>query len=400
MSFSQDYYCYPIFTSYRNDVPLTPELGIIEASHVCNLYYVYANRHNDHYSPYSENHPDPLECCIHTMPDIEVFLMDDDHPPQWFLGVDFTHTLHRAYTHALCVFGKAVQPAGWNCRKPWVNYNYATELVKIGFPYILRPICFKEDVYHFPTNSFHKLQQQVHHNNFYAICLNALSIIITATKQMEYSNIAHVGYICGSPACVLAHCFWCCLHGHLVVEHSKDNLSNAGFPVNRYNGNNKALRPITPLPENVLLPQLVDFAENGNLFMALEYALLHATNKAGKFPALEYAHSHKFDIAALTQQLALVAVAQSVESVSPGFGNNFVASVWEWLGEPNPVVDLGPPEWPMVLQQHTQPFLWEDHWHEVHTCNLELGNNQDVDIGGGLKIDLEHIICPLPVVTN
>ncbi|GAB1523809.1 hypothetical protein RhiTH_006959 [Rhizoctonia solani] len=165
------------------------------------------------------------------MPDIEVFLMDDDHPPQWFLGIDLTHVLHRAYTHALCVFGKAVQPAGWNCCKPWANYNYATELVKIGFPYIPRPICFKEDVYHFPADSFHKLQQQVHHNNFYAICLNALSIIITATKQMEYSDIAHVG------------------------------LSIAGFPVNGYNGNNKALGPITPPPENVPPPQLVDFAE-------------------------------------------------------------------------------------------------------------------------------------------
>ncbi|GAB1527175.1 hypothetical protein RhiTH_010350 [Rhizoctonia solani] len=245
----------------ENDMPLTPELGIIEASHVCNLYYVYANCHNDHYSPYSENHPDPLECCIHAMPDIEVFLMDDDHPPQWFLGVDLTHALHGAYTHALCVFGKAVQPVGWNCCKPWANYNYATELVKIGFPYIPHPICFKEDVYHFPADSFHKLQQQVHHNNFYAICLNALSIIITATKQMEYSNIAHVGYICGSPACVLAHCFWCRLHGHPVVEHSKDNLSNAGFPVNGYDGNNKALGPITLPPENVPPPQLVDFAE-------------------------------------------------------------------------------------------------------------------------------------------
>ncbi|GAB1528037.1 hypothetical protein RhiTH_011228 [Rhizoctonia solani] len=427
MSFSQDYYCYPIFTSYRNDVPLTPELGIIEASHVRDLYYVYANRHNDHYSPYSENHPDPLERRIHAMPDIEVFLMDDDHPPQWFLGIDLTHALHGAYTHALCVFGKAVQPAGWNRRKPWANYNYATELVKIGFPYIPRPICFKEDVYHFPADSFHELQQQVHHNNFYAICLNALSIIITATKQMEYSNIAHVGYICGSPACVLAHCFWCRLHGHPVVKHSKDNLSDAGFPVNGYNGDDEALGPITPPPENVSPPQLVDFAEvpfdyaawglppresseqpetaylgyqNGDSFTAPEYAPLHAANEAGKFPAPEYAHSHEFDIAALTQQLSLVAVAQSVESVSPGFGNDFVASVWEWPGEPNPVVDLGPPEWPTVPQQHTPPFLWEDHWHEVHARDLELGNNQGVDIGGGLEIDSEHIICPLSIVTS
>ncbi|QRW15525.1 hypothetical protein RhiXN_03526 [Rhizoctonia solani] len=427
MSFSQDYYCYPIFTSYRNDVPLTPELGIIEASHVRDLYYVYANRHNDHYSPYSENHPDPLERRIHAMPDIEVFLMDEDHPPQWFLGVDLTHALHGAYTHALCVFGEAVQPAGWNRREPWANYDYATELVKIGFPYIPRPICFREDVYHFPADSFHELQQQVHHNNFYAICLNALSIIITATKQMEYSNIAHVGYIRGSPACVSAHRFWCRLHGHPVVEHSEDDLSDAGFPVNGYDGNDKALGPITPPPENVPPPHLVDFAEvpfdyaawglpprepseqpetthlgyqNGDSFTAPEYAPLHAANKAGEFPAPEYAHSHELDIAALTQQLSLVAVAHSVESVSPGFGNDFVESVWEWPGEPNPVVDLGPPEWPTVPQQHTPPFSWEDHWHEVHARDLKLGDNKDVNIGGGLEIDSEHIIRPFPVVSN
>ncbi|GAB1521609.1 hypothetical protein RhiTH_004706 [Rhizoctonia solani] len=332
------------------------------------------------------------------MPDIEVFLMDDDHSPQWFLGVDLTHALHGAYTHALCVFGKAVQPAGWNCCKPWANYNYAAELIKIGFPYIPCPICFKEDVYHFPANLFHELQQQVHHNNFYAICLNALSIIITATKQMEYSNIAHL-----------------------------TRLSIAGFPVNGYNGNNKALGPITLPPENIPPPQLVDFAEvpfnytawglspqepskqpktaylgyqNSNLFTAPEYTPLHAANKAGKFPAPEYTHGHELNIAALTQQLSLVAIAQSVESVSPGFGNDFVASVWEWLGEPNPVVDLGPPEWPTVPQQHMLLFLWEDHWHKVHACNLELGNNQDINIGRGLEINLEHIICPLPVVTN
>ncbi|QRW15524.1 hypothetical protein RhiXN_03525 [Rhizoctonia solani] len=403
MSFSQDYYCYPIFTSYRNDVPLTPELGIIEASHVRDLYYVYANRHNDHYSPYSENHPDPLERRIHAMPDIEVFLMDEDHPPQWFLGVDLT-TRCTGLTPMLFVsLAKLYNPLDGIVANPGPITTTQLNLSRSVFPYIPRPICFREDVYHFPADSFHELQQQVHHNNFYAICLNALSIIITATKQMEYSNIAHVGYI--------------------RVEHSEDDLSDAGFPVNGYDGNDKALGPITPPPENVPPPHLVDFAEvpfdyaawglpprepseqpetthlgyqNGDSFTAPEYAPLHAANKAGEFPAPEYAHSHELDIAALTQQLSLVAVAHSVESVSPGFGNDFVESVWEWPGEPNPVVDLGPPEWPTVPQQHTPPFSWEDHWHEVHARDLKLGDNKDVNIGGGLEIALNTSFAPFP----
>ncbi|QRW17533.1 hypothetical protein RhiXN_02457 [Rhizoctonia solani] len=171
------------------------------------------------------------------------------------------------------------------------------------------------------------------------------------------------------------------------MQHNCTQLTRlpiAGFPVNRYNSNNKAVGPLTLLPENALLPQLVDFAEvpfnyatrglpsqepskqpktaylgyqNSNLFMAPEYTLLHTANKAGRFPAPSYAYSHKHDIAALMQQLSLVAIAQSADPISPRFGNNFIASVWEWPGEPNPVVNLGPPEWPTVPQQHMLLFL-------------------------------------------
>ncbi|KAF8749991.1 hypothetical protein RHS01_09611 [Rhizoctonia solani] len=231
---------------------------------------------------------------------------------------------------------------------------------------------------------------------------------------MEYSNIAHVGYIRGSPACVSAHCFWCRLHGHPVVEHSEDNLSNAGYQLQDSLSTDTMA---TTKHWDQLLRRLRTFRRpswwTSRKSLRLrrlglppresseqpKTAYLGYQN-AGEFPAPEYAHGHEFDIAALTQQLSLVAVAQSVESVSPGFGNDFVASVWEWPGEPNPVDDLGPPEWPIVPQQHTPPFSWEDHWHEVHARNLELSNNQDVNIGGGLEIDSEHIIRPLPVVTN
>ncbi|GAB1525823.1 hypothetical protein RhiTH_008989 [Rhizoctonia solani] len=427
MSFAQSFYCFPIFTTYRNDVPLSPETGIIEANHVRNLYYIYANRHNDHPSPYSENHPDPLERRIHAMPDVEVFLMADDHPPQWFLGVDLAHALHGAYYHALQVFGDAVQPTGWNCHDPWGNYDYASKLEEINFPYIPCPICFTRNLYHFPFNTFHELQRQVHHNNFYVICLNALSIIINATKQNHYSNLAHVGYICGSPACVSAHRFWCRLHGHPVIDSSEDNLSDAGFPINDYDANNESLGPLTPPTEVSLPPALEEFVEQifnyaawgikppvipeshriqwlgqqyGDSFTAPEFEPLHAASNAGEYPAPPNSRNYELDVNTLTEQLAQVAVVQDADPAPPSFSADFVESIWEWPGEPQPVANLGPPEWPSVPQQHTPPFSWEDHWHEVRARDLRTEGDMDFDIGGGIEINANHVIQTRPVTSN
>ncbi|KAF8688198.1 hypothetical protein RHS03_09768, partial [Rhizoctonia solani] len=407
MSFAQGFYCFPIFTTYCNDVPLSPETGIIEANHVCNLYYIYANCHNDHPSPYSENHPDPLKWHIHAMPDVEVFLMADDHPPQWFLGVDLAHPLHGAYYHALQVFGDAVQPTGWNCHDPWGNYDYASKLEEINFPYIPCPICFTCDLYHFSFNTFHELQHQVHHNNFYVICLNALSIIINATKQNHYSNLAHVG--------------------HPVIDCSEDNLSDAGFPINVYNANNESLGLLTPPTEVSLLPALEEFAEQifnyatwgleplvipeshgihwlgqqyGNSFTATEFGPLHAASNAGKYPAPPNSSNYKLNVNALTKQLAQVAVVQDTNPTPLSFSTDFVKSVWEWPGEPQPVANLGPPEWLSVLQQHMPPFSWEDHWHKVCTHDLKIKGDMDFNIGGGIKINTNHVIQTCPVASN
>ncbi|KAF8747099.1 hypothetical protein RHS01_03678 [Rhizoctonia solani] len=298
------------------------------------------------------------------MPDIEVFLMDDDHPLN------------------------AVQPVGWNCRKPWANYDYATELVKIGFPYIPRPICFKEDVYHFPailprapaTSTSQQLLRDLPQCSI---------IIITATKQMEYSN-SHVGYIRAPPPA-----FWRIVFGAVCMVtrspgyQSQDSLST-DTTARRSTGT------ITPPPENVPPPQLVDFAENGDSFTAPEYAPLHAANKAGKFPAPEYAHGHELDIAALTQQLSWLPSHRASNPSPPGSVTTS-SSVWEWPGEPNPVVDLGPPEWPAVPQQHTPPFSWEDHWHEVHARDLELATTRTSTSAEGSKSTRTYH-SPLPVV--
>ncbi|CCO38182.1 hypothetical protein BN14_12347 [Rhizoctonia solani AG-1 IB] len=184
-------YYLPAFTTYRNDIPILPGTGIIEANHIRDLYYLYANRHNDHCSPYSERHPDPLERRIHAYPDIEVVTFEDEFPAQWYLGIDMAHALHGSYHHALQVFGDAVQPEGWNRHQPWAHYDYASKLAEIGFPYINRPINFTEVVYNFPFDTFHELQRIAHHNNFYAMCLNAMALIIDGAKCNHYTNLAH-----------------------------------------------------------------------------------------------------------------------------------------------------------------------------------------------------------------
>ncbi|KAF8750455.1 hypothetical protein RHS01_09222 [Rhizoctonia solani] len=133
--------------------------------------------------------------------------------------------------------------------------------------------------------------------------------------------------------------------------------------------------------------------------MAPEYAPLHAANKAGKFPAPEYAHGHKLTLLLSRSNSLWLPLRRALNPSPPGLVTTL--SLLFGSGRENQTRrDLGPPEWPTVPQQHTPPFSWEDHWHEVHARDLELGNNQDVNIGGGLEIDSEHIICPLPVVTD
>ncbi|KDN40002.1 hypothetical protein RSAG8_08451, partial [Rhizoctonia solani AG-8 WAC10335] len=208
MTRCDSYYYFPIFTTYRNDVPLTVE-------------------HNNHLSPYSEWHPDPLERRIHQYPDVEV-LAWDDHDPQWYIGLDTSHALNGAYRHALQVFGDAVQPAGWNRREPWLSYDFTTPLAQLGMPYLPKPTSFYDGLYHLPFETLEELQLKVHHNNFYAMCLIASAFVINAVKMNNYHNLAHSGYMRGSPGFVAAHRYWCRLNRHPVTDRSEDDESTAG----------------------------------------------------------------------------------------------------------------------------------------------------------------------------
>ncbi|GAB1525777.1 hypothetical protein RhiTH_008943 [Rhizoctonia solani] len=122
-------YYYPIFTTYRNDVLLNAHLGIVEARHIFKLYHCYADKHNNHTSPYLEWHPDPLERRLHQLPDVEVYYWDNNKA-------------HWAYRHALQTLGDALQLDNWDCSKPWQDYDFGSKLAELGMPCIPKPVDF------------------------------------------------------------------------------------------------------------------------------------------------------------------------------------------------------------------------------------------------------------------
>ncbi|KAG8731421.1 hypothetical protein FRC11_004214 [Ceratobasidium sp. 423] len=271
------YYYFPIFTTYRNDVPLTAESGVMEVAHIRDLYYSYADKHNNHLSPYSEWHPDPLERRIHQYPDVEVYTWTET-APQWFLGVDTCHALHGSYRHALQVFGDALQPSGWNRRQPWCDYDFSSELAKLGMPFIPKPLSFTEDPYHTPFETFEDLQSKVHHNNFYAMCLIATAIIVNAVKMNHFHNLAHSGYMRGSPGFVAAQRYWCRSNGHPVTDRSEDDESTADFELlaQEQEESSDALAPPPSLTIN-------DAAKEEALQPTDESVRNHSDRRAGAF---------------------------------------------------------------------------------------------------------------------
>ncbi|GAB1526356.1 hypothetical protein RhiTH_009523 [Rhizoctonia solani] len=134
-------YYYPIFTTYCNNVPLNAHLGIVEARHIFKLYHCYADKHNNHTSPYSEWHPDPLEQRLHQSPDVEVYYWDNNKA-HWYVGINTSHALHGAYRHALQTLGDALQPDNWDCSKPWQDYDFGSKLAELGMPCIPKPVDF------------------------------------------------------------------------------------------------------------------------------------------------------------------------------------------------------------------------------------------------------------------
>ncbi|KAF8750292.1 hypothetical protein RHS01_09342 [Rhizoctonia solani] len=338
MSFAQSFYCFPIFTTYRNDVPLSPETGIIEANHVRDLYYIYANRTMITLHP-TQNHPDPLERRIHAMPDVEVFLMADDHPPQWFLGVDLAHALHGAYYHALQVFGDAVQPTGWNRHDPWGNYDYASKLEEINFPYIPCPIASLA----ISTTSPLTPSMNYSAKSTTTISMSSVSTRFPSLLMLPSRTITATWGGLGTFVVPL-----------LAYQHT---ASDAGFPINGYDADDKSLGPLTPPTEvsrrlrwkNLRNKSSTTPLGDSSLpIHSLRRSLSPARRKqCRRVPCTPNSSNYELDVNALTEQLAQVAVVQDADPAPPSFSADFVESIWEWPGEPqpSPTWDLlsGPP---------------------------------------------------------
>ncbi|CUA75241.1 hypothetical protein RSOLAG22IIIB_11604 [Rhizoctonia solani] len=408
MDRSESFYYYPIFTTYRNDVPLNRHASIIEAEHVYDLYYCYADRHNNHLSSYSEWHPDPLERRIHQHPDVDAFSLTGN-APLWYLGIDTSHALHGAYRHALQVFGDALQPVGWNRREPWLEYNFADRLAELGMPYIPKPISFYQSVYHAPYESFGELQRRVHHNNFYAMCLIAIAYIVNAVKMNHYHNLAHAGYMRGSPGFVSAHRYWCRLNGYAVLDRSEDEESTADFELiaEEQRESLDALVPAAPpipLPppqEDLALPSASDRAFNaadwqvgaprrstGNdSFASIDPELLRDLLEGGDdldiisnfattdSPPVALSNFLAFDVYDLIERLQEVSDLQR-PSEPTGWGNDTTEPAWEWPTEPAPAEApaMGPPVWPSAPQQSTPPLNWEDYWSTMRGERITQAN--------------------------
>ncbi|KDN39704.1 hypothetical protein RSAG8_08622, partial [Rhizoctonia solani AG-8 WAC10335] len=224
LSTSVNYY-FTTLTNITTTLRLTT--GIYEAEHIRELLLYYADKHNDHPSPYSEYHPDPLERRIHQYPDVEHYSFGglDAH---WYVGVHTCHALNGAYFHALQAFGDALQPDKWNRREPWLYYDFDAALARLGMQPLPRPHTFHQGLYHVPFESFTELQRTVHRNNFFAMCLFATAYVVNAVKMNHFHNLAYAGYMRGSPGFVSAHRHWCRVRGYPVLDRSQDDDSAAG----------------------------------------------------------------------------------------------------------------------------------------------------------------------------
>jgi hypothetical protein len=85
-----------VFIPYHNDVLFVGRQAFIEAYHLIDLYTCYADKHNDHWTPYNYNHPDVLERRIYQSPDI-VIIGDLDSDERWRVSLSTATALRTAF---------------------------------------------------------------------------------------------------------------------------------------------------------------------------------------------------------------------------------------------------------------------------------------------------------------
>ncbi|KAB5587517.1 hypothetical protein CTheo_9044 [Ceratobasidium theobromae] len=177
----------PVFSCERMDIPFRGMYqGITEAQHISELYRVYHLKHNDHWMPYNYSHPDVLERRMYDQPDIERNAFLGGYI--WRISETTTAALRVAFTRVWINLGDACRPVGWNREHPWLNYDFHTPLCAQGFPYLAPPEGFRPDAFSSPFNSLQALQSQVHHFQFYAICMHAMVLCHDAQTYAHSSN--------------------------------------------------------------------------------------------------------------------------------------------------------------------------------------------------------------------
>ncbi|CUA78495.1 hypothetical protein RSOLAG22IIIB_13186 [Rhizoctonia solani] len=417
-------YLYPIFTTYRNDVPLSLETGPLEAGHLRELFLCNQYRHNDHHSLYTEHHPDPLERRMHDYPDVEVVDWTGG-PPQWILGIETGYALDSAYNNAWKALGEALQAKDWNKLEPWKYHGIPEELAKLNMPFEPPPSTFYQGVNRILFTSLTELQATVHRNNLYAMYLTGMAYIVNATKMNFCHNLCPSGWMRGSPGFVAAERHWRRLRGFPVLDPSEDDESTADFDeaIQEQEVNPDALvasaTPPDPSPtmemedeqastldstqweagalrqhfgHSVLFPFAVS---NVELLRGLgerrDYIRAFSRLTLGGSPPLVPTEVPDFDLDDLIDRLEAIPREDEVPDL-PGWDYD---STRQEPPEATSEVPSEPFVWPAITQQATPPLSWEDFWS---TLDGEGVNTTDEDeVNGSLA---NHVILTHPSVSN
>ncbi|KEP44918.1 hypothetical protein V565_349030, partial [Rhizoctonia solani 123E] len=220
------------FETHRNDLPVSETTAHSAVSHLWTLYVFQGHKHNLHWSPYNDFHPDPLERLMQHSNDVDYFhFLDDDQDVQWFLKGYTANALAGAYKSAVISFGDAVAPSGWDWTKPFAYYNWNEALERLGYPWCPTPPANWTKSISFctwkraspggtPRGEYGKIKGRGEAEG------PGRGGFWIGTKYNSFTNIAHVGYMRSSPALVSAERRWACSMGLPLDGPSEDSISD------------------------------------------------------------------------------------------------------------------------------------------------------------------------------
>ncbi|KEP46653.1 hypothetical protein V565_187450 [Rhizoctonia solani 123E] len=406
-------YIYPIFNTSRNDVPLCAVTGIYEADHIREILIDYGTKHNNHLSPYNATHPDVLERRMHRSPDVESYPRSD-RTLRWYVGAQTCHALNGAYFHSLQAYGDALQPFNWNRDLPFLPYDFDTPLAHLGMGPLPRPATFHEHLYHVPFESLGELQDTVHQNSFYAMCLYATSLVVNAVKMNNCHNLAFASYMRGSPGLVSAHRYWCRLRGFPVLDRSEDDESAADFDefIQEPEGADNLAADASPARDSPMEEDEPEESPDYPSFSFEEWragALHGGIGPFGRDPfaftilnSVRRIPGRSDDLLPITTNAAagpsntasidpphnldrvisrLEALAISLVHGEPAGRYGTPIPGWDWPTEPAPpeAPAMGPPEWDLPPRIASPPLTWEEYWSSMKKegTDLEEGKKED-----------------------